>query len=510
MRQHPHILFVILDTLRRDRLSAYGHDRTTSPHLDQFAAESTLFERAVAPAQWTIPAHASMFTGVYPSQHRVTQSSSRLSDDQPVLAELLRGAGYHTIAFCNNPLVGVLENGLQRGFDAFHNYASAVPSRPFDFRKPWLRREFSRRFRPYARRIANQFARSDWLFRVSLQPALTPVWTKFINFKGNTANAISDAIEYWDLHQQDERPLFAFVNLMGAHLPYHPPQDVLERLAPELKNDRRAYTFMNQFNADGAAWASPPEPPLEDWQQHTLHAFYDAEIAFQDEQLGRLLSHLNATGALENTIVVIAADHGEGHGEHNLFGHGFNVHQELVHVPLIMRASQMHASRVTENVSTRRLFHSLLDLAGVQPPDDALRADVSALSLASDGRRSPADSDVAFSEAFPVNTFMHVLEHRNPSVIERMRLRQVRRAVYSGDHKLILADTTPEALYKLTDDPFETRDILTSAPNVTSDLRRRISALTGSAADDQADEAGAYSEDDEQVMEHLRSLGYIE
>ncbi|MDL1902469.1 sulfatase [Anaerolineae bacterium CFX9] len=509
MRQHPHILFVILDTLRRDRLSVYGHDRPTSPHFDAFAAGATLFERAVAPAQWTIPAHASMFTGVYPGRHRVTQSNSRLSDDQPVLAELLRAGGYHTIAFCNNPLVGVLENGLQRGFDAFHNYASAVPSRPFDYRKPWLRREFSRRFRPYARRIANQFARSDWLFRVSLQPALTPIWTRYINFKGNTANAISDVIEYWDLHQQqrDDRPLFAFVNLMGAHLPYHPPQDVLERLAPDLKNDRQAYAFMNQFNADGAAWASPPEPPFEDWQQHTLHAFYDAEIAWQDEQLGRLLDHLRSTGALEDTVVVIAADHGEGHGEHDLFGHGFSVHQELVHVPLVIRAPQFSTARVGENISTRRLFHTLLDLANVQPPDDALRAEISGLSLASGA--SPED-DLAFSEAFPVNTFMHVLEHRNPSVIERMRLRMVRRAVYAGDHKLILADSTPQALYHISDDPFETRDLLTSAPALTADLRRRISALTGTEDADPEADLGAYNEDDEQVLEHLRSLGYIE
>ena len=84
--------------------------------------------------------------------------------------------------------------------------------------------------------------------------------------------------------------MFTFVNLMGAHLPYHPPQDVMDRIAPELRGDREAYRYMNRFNSDGAAWASPPDKPLSEWQRAVLNGFYDAEIAQQDAQLNRLLS----------------------------------------------------------------------------------------------------------------------------------------------------------------------------------------------------------------------------
>ncbi len=106
MTTRPDIVLLVLDTQRLDRLSCYSCAEETSPFIDEFAADATLFECAVAPAQWTIPSHASMFTGVYPSTHNTVQSFSVLPDLLPTLAERLRDSGYFTTAFCNNPLVG--------------------------------------------------------------------------------------------------------------------------------------------------------------------------------------------------------------------------------------------------------------------------------------------------------------------------------------------------------------------------------------------------------------------
>lgn len=527
MNDQPNILLIVLDTLRRDRLSIYGAPRDTSPAFDAFAADGALYTRAIAPAQWTVPAHASIFTGTYPGEHGVLQSASRLPDSLPTAAEHLRGAGYHTVAFCNNPLVGVLDNGLQRGFDQFYNYASAVPHTPRDRNKSWLRREVTRRFRPTARRIGNQFARSDTLFRIALRPAFVPIWSRVINFKGNTAASTRDLIDYLAEYRAggSVAPWFAFVNLMGAHLPYQPPQEYLAKIEPSLVNDRRAYAFVRAFNADGAAWASPPEPPLLEWQQAALLAFYDAEIAYQDAQLGRVLDALKASGDADHTTVIVLADHGEGHGEHNLFGHGFNAHAELVHVPMAISGERFpHGARIEENTSTRRLFSTLLHLGGVeataQTPDPARE------SLAA------AETEAAvFSESFAVSTFLNVLEHRSTgaSVIDRMHLRDTRRAVYAGDHKLITraasvrpalspddgfadAEGEPlraEALYDIAQDPAETRDLLSSQPERAAELLALAQRLMHSGTH-AGSETPAYREDDERVLEHLRMLGYIE
>ncbi|MBZ0275556.1 MAG: sulfatase [Anaerolineae bacterium] len=514
--RQPNILFIVLDTLRRDRLSAYGHQRETSPEFDDFASRSTLFERAVAPAQWTIPSHSSMFTGLYPGTHQVTQGSSRLSGSYPALAEILRGAGYHTVAFCNNPLVGVLNNGLQRGFERFYNYASAAPFRPKEEQRSRLQRNLLRYFRRhFARPIGNQFAHSDFLFRVSLNPVFVPLWTRLINYKGNTAHSIDDLINYWGQrhHAEPEKPVFAFLNLMGAHLPYNPPQDYVDRVAPHLRHDRHAYAFMRRFNSDAARWASPPDPALQDWEQQALTDFYDAEIAHQDYHLGRLLNYLRQSGALDHTTVIIAADHGEGHGDHDFFGHGFSVYQELVHVPLMIFDKERFPAgkRVSTNISTRRIFHTVLETAGVQPPLDEAdpNADIARLSLRSAVFGADTEGDIAFSEAFPPLTFLNVVKHQNPALIERMGLNLTRRTVYSGIHKLVTLNGQIEGLFDLTTDPAETHNIAGEQTTLVAALRRKLDTFVVQTEDQRA-EAAAFAEVDAGVVEHLRALGYIE
>ena len=130
MQEQPDIILIVLDTQRADRLGCYGYQKGITPHLDQFARQGTLFEQAISPAQWTIPSHASFFTGLYPTAHRVTQSAQSLSPDRPHLAETLERRGYETIGFCNNPLVGILNNGFRRGFPLFIITAELSPVCP--------------------------------------------------------------------------------------------------------------------------------------------------------------------------------------------------------------------------------------------------------------------------------------------------------------------------------------------------------------------------------------------
>ena len=518
----PDILLIILDTQRRDRLSIYGHDRETSPEFDTFAAEATLFERAVSPAQWTIPSHASMFTGLYPSTHRVTQSNSRVPEALPLLAEILQGGGYHTVGFCNNPLVGVLDNNLKRGFDHFYNYAGAAPNRPVDRRKSRIRREWSTRFRQFAWFVQNSFAHSDAMFRLSLNPLFVPLWTRFANYKGHTTHSITDFIDYMRVRRAGsngfsngaDQPLFAFLNLMGTHLPYRPPQSAIDRVAPELKGDKHAYRFMRRFNADAARWASPPDPPLEDWERRAIDDFYDAEIVHQDEHLGRLLRYLDESGALDNTLVIIAADHGEGHGDHQFFGHGFVVYQELIHVPLVIRYPDRFpaGARVKTNVSTRRIFHTILDIAGLQPSfdEDHPNTNVEGLSLARATNCKPdTEGGLVFAEAFPPLTFLNVLEHRNPSLIDRLYLTQVRRGVYEDTHKLAVVANQIEGLFDVSADPGETADVAAEKPELAAELQRKIDDFV-IAAERYRNNGDAQNGVDPSVEDNLRALGYID
>ena len=516
MPSQPNILLIVLDTQRRDRLSLYGAARQTSPQLDDFAQHSTIFDRAIAPAQWTIPAHASLFTGVYPSSHQLTQAYQQLSGSYATLAEILQLGGYHTVAFCNNPLLGVLDHGLQRGFDAFYNYAGTTPNRPVDLARTGLRRGFDSWFRRFARRMSNRFAHSDTLFRLSLNPLIVPAWSRLVNFKGSTARSTGDLRDYWQRHQAGgaERPIFAFMNLMGTHTPYHPPREWLDRFAPELSEARQAYRFMARHNADAVSWISPLDEPLPDWQQHALETFYDAEIAAQDAYLGSLLHGLRESGALDNTLVMVLADHGEGHGDHQFFGHSFVVYQELVHVPMIIHHPERFPAgkRITRNVSTRRVFHTALDFAGLKVPADERdpNAQVEQLSLARAINGQPdREAGIAFSEAFPPDNLLKILRDRQPAQVARLQLDQVRRGVYHGDHKLAMVGDSVEGLYRPDSDPLELRDIAAEDVQTTATLRETVAHFVQHASGGQAAINQGRSASPE-VLDALRALGYID
>jgi uncharacterized sulfatase len=512
----PNILFIVLDTQRRDRLSLYGHSSDTSPNLDHFAQGATIFERAVAPAQWTIPAHASFFTGTYPSTHQLTQAFQQLSGLHPTLAEILQVEGYHTAAFCNNPLLGVLDHGLQRGFDAFYNYAGASPNRPVERSRGALQREFMTQFRQLARYVTNQFAHQGWLFNAAVNPLIVPFWTRMVNFKGSTERSIADLIDYWQTWQAGgaQQPIFAFLNLMGTHTPYYPPANHVDHVAPGLRHDKQASKFIARHNANAAEWLSPDESPMEEWQRHAIYSYYDAEIAHQDEHLGRLFSFLERSGALDNTVVIVVADHGEGHGDHGYKGHSFVVYQELIHVPLFIHFPERFPAgkHITTNVSTRRLFHTILDVLDIKPPlaEDDPNADVKGLSLiASLNGKPDTERGIAFSEAMPPLTLLNVLETRKPHLVERLNLRQVRRGVYDGDHKLALVGEKVEAFYNVAADPLENHNLAGKDQAAEANLQHRVVEFVTQAQALRVEDAPSAGFSDD-VLDNLRALGYID
>ncbi|MEL6138941.1 MAG: sulfatase, partial [Cyanobacteria bacterium J06628_6] len=318
----PDIIFLVLDTQRADRLSCYGYEKATSPNIDAIAAEGTRFTKAIAPAQWTIPSHASMFTGLYPSQHQMLQSYSVMPPHLKTLAERLQEGGYYTAAFCNNPLVGVINNGLRRGFYSFLNYSGLMSSRPNQAGVPSnlldkYRQFFKRLVAGALNKVQDAFARSDWLLSLSFTPLMVPLWQTALSFKGNTPKSLEDAARL-HIQRQDvaaDQPVFTFINLMGTHMPYHPPREQIERFAPHVLKDHRARRYLRRFNSDVYGWLAPLMGDLDEQQKETLHGMYDAEVAGQDIQVGAFFENLRKAGRIDNTLVIICADHGEHLGE---------------------------------------------------------------------------------------------------------------------------------------------------------------------------------------------------
>jgi arylsulfatase len=284
----PSVVLVTLDTTRVDHLSCYGYERRTTPRLDALAARAVVFERAWSTSSWTLPAHASLFTGVYPSRHGADYDprggavlgdvielpvaqlmrAGKLPDDAVTLAELLAERGYATGAFAAGP---------------------------------WLHRSFG---------LLQGFAHQD-----------DAVHT----FGGRPAAEITAAALSWLEGLPPGAPYFLFANYFDPHAPYEPVGRYAEfpRAAEPLAYDYEAVMRGTRaLDVDARA---------------VLRDRYDAEIRDMDGALGALLHAVQARPGGDRTLIVVTADHGEALGEEGRLGHGFWLSEELTRVPLIVR-----------------------------------------------------------------------------------------------------------------------------------------------------------------------------
>ena len=527
--QRPDIVFIVLDTQRADRLGCYGHlaretGSSITPNIDRFSAGGVTFDRAISPAQWTIPSHASLFTGLYPTAHQVTQSNLALGPDRPHMAEVLEAAGYLTIGFCNNPLVGVVDNGFKRGFETFYNYGGAIPSVPKH--STWLPWPVNRVFEGYTqflRRISypiqNLFARSDLAFRLSLNAWLTPLWSKMANFKGQNERSVRDVSRFLALREekQEDRPLFLFLNLMETHLPFWPPGEFVEQVAPYLQSDREARNIMRQWNREAYRWSSPLTEPLGDVEGRVLSDMYDAEVAYQDDYLGRLFDALRQRANAADTLTIIVSDHGEGLGEHGYFGHAFVAFQELMHVPLIVHWPRKIPAkrRIANTVSTRRIYHTVLDAAGALPKAawNLDPSEVHGLSLMQTIHGRDPERSTAFAEVYPPLNYAKALKLRLPGTLERLRCMEMRRAVVRANMKLIKLAELPDAFFDLASDPLENENMVSDSPFEVKALNKLIDEFVHISEIQRENLAAGVTlelDDNDQLLQRLRGLGYIE
>ncbi|MCB0211103.1 MAG: sulfatase-like hydrolase/transferase [Anaerolineae bacterium] len=515
----PHVVLLVLDTHRRDRLSLYNYHQKTSPNIDHFAESATIFENAISPAQWTIPAHASMFTGEYPTTHQTLQAHATLDGRFDTLAKLLSAYGYQTTGFCNNPLVGVLNNGLKRGFNKFYNYCGAVPSvprrsnrLPSPINRLW--EWYTQQLRKLSYPVQNAFAHSDFLFQASLHPWFVPLWSGLANFKGHTANSIRDVTELVQKMDSAGKSQFFFFNLMETHLPYLPPDTFIEKFAPYFKEDRAYRDFLRRYNVETFRWLLPVEGPLDEIENAVLNDVYDAEVNYQDHLLAQLLEFLSQA---DNILTIIVADHGEGIGEHNFLGHSFVAYQELVHVPLIIKFPEQMAAgqRIDETISTRRIFHTVLNAAHVDVPKTEHRPDIDVqqMSLAQTAQGRDPEQGLVFVEAYPPTTFLSMMEKRTPQLIEPFHCKLKRWGIYQDGYKVVKVEGLPEELYNVKIDPQETYDIAAQQSQLTATLTKKLKTFVQEATERQPSSwqtKQTVNLDDEQMIKQLQALGYLE
>jgi arylsulfatase A-like enzyme len=412
----PNVVLLVLDTVRRSSLSTFGYGRETSPNLTRLSASGTLFDRAVATAPWTLPSHATMFTGL---DHDTVvaggwQTQARLPER--ALAEVFRAHGYVTGGFTANLGYTSRETGLARGFLHFDDYPVTLEAVLLHsaFARTWIADALvrSRSFREVASAMR----------RASLRPRRRPSWVE------KPASRVTDEFLRWQATTAD-RPFLAFLNYFDAHEPYR---------APDVH--RRAFGTARPMDR------------------------YDASIAYLDAELGRLADSLAARGVLDRTILVVTADHGEQFGEHGLRGHANSLYREVLAVPLLVRypAAVPSGRRVPTRVSLRDLAATIADLAGT-----------------SEGAGFPGTSLAPYwgpsAPTAPVPVYASVARGINVDA-EFPNASGALDAVYLGDLKYIRHQSGREEVYDLATDPAEAHNLARS-PDALPTLARLRAVL---------------------------------
>jgi arylsulfatase A-like enzyme len=317
----PNVLLLILDTVRAASVSLNGYEKPTTPRLEALAAQSVTFDHAFSTAPWTLPSHASMFTGRYADELSADYVHA-LDDSDSTLAEIFAARGYLTAGFVANHNYTGFDSGLARGFQRYEDYKRTLLQ---VWRTSWPVQALLDRFPDVFDSQTDSLERADYLTGLRLPP---DHWTDL-----KRADEVTREFLAWR-EQAGNRPYFAFLNYFDAHKPRYAP-----------------FRVRRQFR-----------------DQRPIRDRYNAAINYLDETVGALLDTLAQRGELERTIVVVTSDHGELFGERGIWGHANNLYLNVLHVPMLVRypAELPGGRRVAAPVSLRDLGATVLDLAGVR------------------------------------------------------------------------------------------------------------------------------------------------
>jgi len=431
--ERRNVLIVSVDTLRADHLGFHGYARPTSPHLDALVAGGAVFEHAISTSPWTLPSYGTLFTGLEPARHRAGISARR---------EAAFGQDRDEVSGDYQALAG--DAATMAELFAAQGYATAAfVSNPYLDPGSGIDRGFG------------TFA--QYLNRAAAGVELATRW----------------------IREHDDQPWFVFLHLMDPHTPYTPPPPYGTRFAG------REFAAVEGWPPSiDVLRAQAPDPALKS----LLVDFYDGEIAYTDEQIGRLLRDIGFPAQRERTIVVFHSDHGEEFWEHGLFEHGHALFEESLHVPLAFVAPGLvpAGTRVAPRISTVDVFPTVLELAGIPVPGGL------------DGRSLvPAWAAEPSGAALEPRACLSEATLYGPRELKSWS---------RSDEKLVTDGAARSLLFDLATDPLEQHDV--SAANAARVQALRELFRARAERTQHAAAAGAGAAFDRERRAELERLGY--
>ena len=396
------VILIVLDTVRQDHLSLYGYPRKTTPFLERLARESVVFDDAYSPMPNTVPAHASIFTGCYPSEHGVLHNGGRLENwTRDLLAEVLKKQGYQTGSILGS---SVLDNwhGLNRGFDYYED------------------QHFEERAADKSSGPGPQHRNADQVVQFAMR---------------------------WLDQRKPDQPFFLFIHFWDAHYPYETPTGS----SPVFKTDADLIKYLDENHY-------MLKDRIEDIN------LYDNMIYNIDLELERLYKYLATANLLDNTLIIITADHGEGLGQHNWYKHSLNLYQEQLRVPMMIRFPDKFkaGARLADPASLIDIAPTVLDYLKLQ--NNMQPQGFSLMPLISGQGKPPRECLFSERRWYPGQK-----PENDPNWAPGNKT-----AALCGSWKLIEADRENSELFNIEKDRFELDDVINRFPDKAKEFDYKI------------------------------------
>ena len=442
MENNKNVILITIDCLRADHVGFMGYNRNTTPFLDSLARKSAVFTNAFSAAPYTTASFTSIFTGTYP-----IYKGNVLIKDRTTLAEILRDHNYWTVGVHSNAQFSrFLDYG--KGFVVFEDL-EIFSDRP-DKKENSLKSVFF----SYARKIyqsspssvKNILSKSYYLFTLKLLKSQRPPY----------ASAVETTRKAFQHLEQSSFPFFLWIHYMDTHHPYFPPEQFFEELSNQKLDILKGIRFIKRI-------LHSRYNPTDEEKQFVID-LYDASIRYVDYAISLLFEFLDEHGFLDNTYVIITADHGEELWDHGHYGHGAQIgrpmklYNEMIHVPLLIFGPDIKHSEIQVPVSLVDIAPTVLNVLGVE------------YLGRSDGRN-----------------IMNTLQKKRPVIAEsispgdpldymRSQNKYELYAYIANGWKYIhyTTDKRKDELYNLREDPKESINLIDEYPEIASELKMKI------------------------------------
>ncbi len=451
MPNRPNIMLLVMESIRPDFMGCYGGKVPNTPNLELLAERGVIFKNAISAGAWTVSSIASMFTGLYPSNHRlIAGNNNGFREGIRTLPELLRDIGYQTFAiFSTNYLTDLPE--FFRGFDN-HIQTQDLPA------------------------SFTELLRHPAILLMDKNYVRLLIWN-ILNGRDSRTYYMTLSLGSWLERLQEDKPFFSFIHFQIPHAPYNPPRP----FRPNLSRYGFNRAEKRRLSDRSVGWQYMAG--VIDLEQSVFEYYkelYAAEIRYLDWRIGEIFDILRNKELLENTIVIAIGDHGENIGDHELMFHNFSIYDTTIHIPWIMTLPGSYNTPVEIDtpVSHTDLLPTILEWLGEEPREVQEFQGQSLTSLFSVDKLNERRDRIVFSELERPKSALDRLREVQ-SDIDISKFDKAMKAARTHQWKYFIESNGSEYLYDILADPFENHNLADDYSDMLIQLNRNVIAALG-------------------------------